>query len=179
MRDPFYSIFCSFKLGPEALSVWLLVVCANNLIARRVLCLISFSFTPPSDFVAFFLLCCLFLLSVACGSFQFVFIAVNPLKRFRVAFSLLCVKKNVFDFCCLLCSFVSLFPCFGFCFLICRIPDLRFASHLALCVRLSGRGRKKAPEVQKKTSRGSKKDAGFATRCFGAEERLLKIMHRG
>ena len=61
----------------------------------------------------------------------------------------------------------------------CLIPDLRFAFHLALCVRLSGRGQKKAPEVQKKMSRGSKKDPGFATRCFGSNQRLLKIMHRG
>ena len=58
--------------------------------------------------------------------------------------------------------------------LICLIPDLRFAFHLALCVRLSGRGQKKAPEVQKKMSRGSKKDPGFATRCFGAEEKTAQ-----
>ena len=81
------------------------------------------------------------------------------------------MKKNVFDFCCLLSLY---FPLLGFCFLICRIPDLRFASHLALCVRLFGRGRKKAPEVQKKMSRGSKKDPGFATRCFGAEEKTAQ-----
>ena len=97
-------------------------------------------------------------------------------------------SKTFFDFfvCCVkLCPFIfpylALFPnlpncwfaiCFhltlcvisgskkraAFCFLICRIPDLRFAFHLALCVHFSGRGQKKTPEIQKKMSRGSKKD---------------------
>ena len=58
------------------------------------------------------------------------------------------------------------FPLLGFCFLTC-LPDLRFAFHLALCARLS-------PEVQKKMSWGSKKDPGFATRCFGAEEKTAQ-----
>ena len=90
-----------------------------------------------------------------------------------MAFSLLCVKK-VFDFCCLRVALSLYFFLLGFCFLICLIPDLRFAFHLALCVRLSGRGQKKAPEVQKNMSRGSKKDPGFATRCFGAEEKTAQ-----
>ena len=70
--------------------------------------------------------------------------------------------------------FVALFSLAWLLFPNLRIPDLRFASHLALCVRLSGRGRKQAPEVQKKMSRGSKQDPGFATRCFGAEEKTAQ-----
>ena len=45
----------------------------------------------------------------------FVFIAFNPLSAFRVAFSLLCVKKNVFWILFLLvwlCPFI--FPCLAF-----------------------------------------------------------------
>ena len=92
-----------------------------------------------------------------------------------MAFSLLCVKKTFLDFCCLLRVALSLyFHLLGFCFLVCLIPDLRFAFHLALCVRLSGGGQEKAPEVQKKMSRGSKKDPGFAARCFGAEEKIAQ-----
>ena len=108
----------------------------------------------------------MFLLSLACGSFQFVFIAFNPLKRFSCGF-LLVVCKEIFDFCCLLrvalpfpLAFVSQFASFL----------MRFAFHLALCVRLSDRGQKKAPEVQKKMSRGWKKDLGFATKCFAEEK---------
>ena len=59
----------------------------------------------------------------------------QPLEAFFVAFSLLCVKKSVFWFLLsVACGFVPLFSLAWLCFLICRIPDLRFASHLALCV---------------------------------------------
>ena len=95
--------------------VWFSPCCVWKMVASLLVFYFFSSFlNPPLR---------LFLLSVACGSLQFVFIAFNPL-----------------------------IPLLGFCFLICRIPDLRFASHLALCVRLSGRGRKQAPEVPKKNA---------------------------
>ena len=100
----------------------------------------------------------------------------NPLKRFSCGFLLVGgEEKRFLIFCCLLrVALLTYFFLLGFCFLICLIPDLRFAFRLALCVRLPGRGQKEAPEVKKKMSRGSKKDLGFATRCFGAEEKTAQ-----
>ena len=49
-----------------------------------------------------------------------------------------------------------------------------FALNLALCMRLSSRGQKRPRGSRKKISRGSKKDPGLATRCFGAEEKIAQ-----
>ena len=45
----------------------------------------------------------LFLLSLACGSFQFVFIAFNPLKRFSCGFLLVVCEESflIFVVCCM------------------------------------------------------------------------------
>ena len=59
------------------------------------------------------------------------------------------------------------FPLLG---LFCFLYLLKFAFHLALCVHLCGRI-KKSTRDQKKIFLGSKKNPGFATRCFGAEEK--------
>ena len=87
---------------------------------------------------------------------------------FLFAFCLTCLTFSNLLLFFLICVY---FPLLGFfCFLICQ--DLLFISP---CVCVSPA----EVEIQKKISWGSKKDPGFATRCFGAEERQLKIMHRG
>ena len=68
-----------------------------------------------------------------------------------------------------------IFLVWTFCFLFCPLISF-LALDLALCMRLSlAEVRKKTPEVQKRISRGSKKDLQDVSE---PRKRLLKIMHR-
>ena len=103
---------------------------------------------------------------------QFSSLVLSPPLGFHLLFFLVCILSHLPSL-FLICLCFSYFRFFSlawlFCFLICLIPDLRFAFHLALCMHFSGRG----SLVVRKKIRGSLQDVS------GPRKRLLKIMHRG
>ena len=149
-----------FQTGSEALSCgFLLLVCAKQFDCKALTCSVSFHrFKPLFVWLSScFDVCSYCLLRVV----YFFSSLLTPLKRFQCLL-VVCDEKRFLIFvsvaCKLLCPFI--FPCLAFVSNL-RIPDLRFASHLALCVRLSGRGClgvQKRSGVRYKMFRGRGKD---------------------